>query len=65
MVSLKSRKKLTLHVVGARKAESEDLARWEVFAARLPNLKNLNVIFVGPELRYAYGIESDSPGLAE
>ncbi len=51
MARLEEREKLTVHVVGARAAESDDLTRWEVLVARLPKLKQLTVVLVGPELR--------------
>ena len=41
---------LVIHVVGARQAETLDLTRWEIFFHCLPRLKNLCVVFVGPEL---------------
>ena len=43
--------KLVIHVVGARQAETLDLTRWELFHHQLPKLRNLIVVFVGPELR--------------
>lgn len=42
---------LTVHVVGARLAESRDAMKWEILATRLPRLRRLNVVLVGPELR--------------
>ena len=42
---------LTVHVVGARLAESADVERWEVAAAFAGRLRNLTVVFIGPELR--------------
>ena len=48
---LSSREELTVHVVGARMAESADVFRWEVLAAFLPRLKRLTVVLMGPELR--------------
>lgn len=41
---------LVLHIVGAREAEVKDVTFWEIWGLRLPNLKNLNVVFIGPEL---------------
>ena len=46
-----SREDLTIHVVGARAAEIQDVTIWEILPLRLPNLKHLTVVFVGPELR--------------
>ncbi|XP_059086814.1 uncharacterized protein LOC131883372 [Tigriopus californicus] len=42
---------LTLHVVGARSAESSEVMRWEILAAHLPLLQNLTIVLIGPELR--------------
>jgi hypothetical protein len=42
---------LVIHVVGARMAEIGDLTRWEIFYHRLPKLKFLTVVFIGPELK--------------
>ena len=46
-----SRKHLTIHVVGARSAEVKDVTIWEILPLCLPNLINLTVIFIGPELK--------------
>lgn len=43
--------KLTLHVVGSRKTECENLTRWELLIAHFPRLTSLTVVFVGPEIR--------------
>jgi len=41
---------LTIHLVGARLAEMRHLVGWEIIALRLPNLKNLHIIFIGDEV---------------
>ena len=41
---------LTIHLVGARVAEIRHLVGWEIIALRLPNLKNLDLVFVGDEV---------------
>ena len=41
---------LVLHVVGARRAESRDLVAWEVLPARLCDVHQFTLVFVGPEL---------------
>ena len=48
---IRLRKHLTIHVVGARSAEVRDVTMWEIFPLRLPNLINLTVVFIGPELK--------------
>ena len=48
---IRLRKHLTIHVVGARSAEVRDVTIWEILALRLPNLINLTVVFIGPELK--------------
>ena len=50
--SLSNRESLTIHVVGAKSTELEDVTIWEVFPLRLPNLKRMNVVFIGPQLRW-------------
>lgn len=47
---------LTLHIVGARSAESSEVMRWEILAARLPHLKQLTIVLIGPELSWPYPI---------
>ena len=49
--SISNRESLTIHVVGAKSTELEDVTIWEVFPLRLPNLKRMNVVFIGPQLR--------------
>ena len=39
--------RLTLHLVGARRAEAEQAAAWSLLPARLPNLKHLTIVLVG------------------
>ena len=51
-VRVRDAQELTVHVVGARLAESRDAMKWEIFAARLPRLRRLNVVLIGPELRH-------------
>ena len=48
---IRLRKHLTIHVVGARSAEVKDVTIWEILPLRLPKLKNLTVVFIGPELK--------------
>ena len=48
---IRLRKNLTIHVVGARSAEVRDVTIWEILPLRLPNLINLTVVFIGPELK--------------
>ena len=43
--------KIVVHVVGARIAECRDVTAWEIFLYRLPKLKQLAVVFIGPEVR--------------
>ena len=50
-VRVRDAQQLTVHVVGARTAESRDAMKWEILAARLPRLRRLNVVLIGPELR--------------
>ena len=49
--NVSSREYLTIHVVGARTAEVEDVTIWEIIPLMLPNLKHLTVVFIGPELQ--------------
>ena len=46
---LRSRSSLTVHLIGARRAELRHLAGWEILACRLPVLKRLKLVFVGSE----------------
>ena len=48
---IRLRKHLTIHLVGARSAEVRDVTIWEILPLRLPNLINLTVVFIGPELK--------------
>ena len=50
--NLVDRECLTIHVVGAKTTELEDVTIWEVIPLRLPNLKSMNVVFIGPQLRF-------------
>ena len=49
--NVSSREYLTIHVVGARIAEVQDVTIWEIIPLMLPNLQNLTVVFIGPELQ--------------
>ena len=49
--NVSSREYLTIHVVGARMAEVQDVTIWEIIPLMLPNLKHLTVVFIGPELQ--------------
>merc|ERR1712012_1386894 len=42
--------RLTIHLVGARTAEIRHLVGWEIIALRLPNLKKMNIVFIGDEV---------------
>ncbi len=48
-LALATRQSLTVHLVGARRAELRHLAGWEMLACRLPSLKRLKLVFVGDE----------------
>ena len=39
--------RLTIHLVGARRAEAEQAAAWSLLPARLPDLKHLTIVLVG------------------
>jgi len=46
------RRRLTVHLVGARMAETSDLSSWEqALVFRLPDVREFTFIFVGPELK--------------
>ena len=47
---LPTRTRLTVHIVGAGIYEMMGLIKWEYLAHRLPALKRLELVFVGPEL---------------
>ena len=49
--NISSREYLTIHVVGARMAEVQDVTIWEIIPLMLSNLKHLTVVFIGPELQ--------------
>ena len=49
--NVSSREYLTIHVVGARMAEIQDVTIWEIIPLMLPNLQHLTVVFIGPELQ--------------
>ena len=42
---------LTIHVVGAKTTELEDVSIWEILPLRLPRLRRMTVVFIGPQLR--------------
>ena len=48
-VPLEEMTELTIHLVGSRLAEMRNLLGWEIIAHRLPNLRNLTIVFVGDE----------------
>ena len=41
---------LVIHLVGARQVEIEQAPAWTLFSARLPKLKTLTLVLVGPEV---------------
>jgi len=45
-----TRESLTIHVVGAGIVEMMGVIKWEYLAHRLPKIRNLIYVFVGPEL---------------
>lgn len=49
--NVSSREYLTIHLVGARMAEVQDVTIWEIIPLMLPNLQHLTVVFIGPELQ--------------
>jgi len=50
-IDLAGRSSLTLHVVGARRAEVEQAGAWAgLLAARLPSLRKVRLVLVGPEV---------------
>ena len=49
--SIDTYERLVIHVVGARLAECKDVTAWEIIAMRLPKLKQLTVVLIGPEVR--------------
>ena len=42
---------LTLHIVGAKSTEVDDVTIWEIVPLHLRNLRRLTVVFIGPQLR--------------
>ena len=42
---------LTLHIVGAKSTEVDDVTIWEIIPLHLRNLMRLTVVFIGPQLR--------------
>ena len=40
---------ITIHLVGVRVAEFRNVLGWEIIAHELPNLKHLNLVFIGDE----------------
>ena len=49
--NVRSREYLTIHVVGARMAEVQDVTIWEIIPLMLPNIQHMTVVFIGPELQ--------------
>ena len=48
---------LVIHVVGAKATETQDITIWEILPLCLPKLKQMTVVFIGPQLRliaYSY-----------
>lgn len=53
---------LRVHVVGAKSTvELLGIIRWEYMVHRLPSLKKLHIVFVGPELFTASGLSDELP----
>lgn len=48
-ISINEAQSITIHLVGVRVAEFRNVVGWEILAQELPNLKNLNLIFIGDE----------------
>ena len=46
------REALTIHIVGAKTTETEDVTIWEIILLRLPKIKQMNIVFIGPQLRF-------------
>ena len=42
---------LTLHIVGTKSTEVDDVTIWEIVPLHLRNLLRLTVVFIGPQLR--------------
>ena len=42
---------LVIHVVGAKATETQDITIWEILPLCLPKLKQMTVVFIGPQLR--------------
>ena len=40
---------ITIHLVGVRLAEFRNVMGWEIIAHELPELKHLNLVFIGDE----------------
>ena len=47
---LEHRDTLTIHLLGARRAEFRHLGGWDILGAQLPNIKRLKLIFIGDEI---------------
>ena len=48
-IALEDMTDMTIHLVGTRLAEMRNLTGWEIIAHRLPQLKNLTIVFIGDE----------------
>jgi len=48
-IALEDMTEMTIHLVGTRLAEMRNLTGWEIIAHRLPQLKNLTIVFIGDE----------------
>merc|ERR1719318_1992945 len=47
---LSTRTSLTVHIAGASLYEMMGIIKWEYLAHRLPNISNMQMVFIGPEL---------------
>lgn len=48
-IPIKDAQSITIHLVGVRVAEFRNVLGWEILAHELPNLKHLNLVFIGDE----------------
>ncbi|XP_023323946.1 putative protein MSS51 homolog, mitochondrial [Eurytemora carolleeae] len=55
---VQDQEELIIHLVGARKAEVEMAKSWLLLPARLPNLRRLKLVLIGPELENIGGLTS-------
>ena len=49
MAFLQDAQAITIHLVGVRLAEFRNVIGWEIIAHELPELKHLNLVFIGDE----------------